>query len=199
MFVSRDFKEARPYIYAEEPELRLVLTSLLRLMFAQAALYRNAISVHASCVAFDDGCYMFLGRSGTGKSTHARLWTESFAGCSLLNDDNPVLRVMDGTVMAYGTPWSGKTPCYINEGKPVRGIARLEQKPSNHFVPLYGIERFTAVLPSCSSIRQDMNLQDMLHETLLQIVEKVPVGVMECLPDKEAAETCRLGFESMKI
>ena len=108
----------------EDPYLGEVLSSMLRILYAQAALVRDAVSVHASCVSLEGRGYLFLGRSGTGKSTHARRWLEAFPGCHLLNDDNPVLRVEDGTVTAYGTPWSGKTPCYRNEYAPVAGIVR---------------------------------------------------------------------------
>ena len=56
---------------------------------------------------------MLLGKSGTGKSTHSRLWLKYIPDTKLLNDDNPAVRIMDNnTIMIYGTPWSGKTPCY---------------------------------------------------------------------------------------
>ena len=59
--------------------------------------------------------YLFLGHSGTGKSTHARQWLAAFDDAWLLNDDNPILRVMeDGEVRVYGSPWSGKTHFYNN-------------------------------------------------------------------------------------
>lgn len=125
-----------------------------------------------------------------GKSTHARRWMEAFPGCRLLNDDNPVLRVEDGTVTAYGTPWSGKTPCYRNECAPVAGIVRLQQSPQNRFTPLCGPEAFAALLPSCSAVRRDARLQDALHDTLVRVAGLVPVGWLECLPDREAARLC---------
>ena len=166
------------------------LSSMLRILYAQAALVRDAVSVHASCVSLEGRGYLFLGRSGTGKSTHARRWMEAFPGCRLLNDDNPVLRVEDGTVTAYGTPWSGKTPCYRNECAPVAGIVRLQQSPQNRFTPLCGPEAFAALLPSCSAVRRDARLQDALHDTLVRVAGLVPVGWLECLPDREAARLC---------
>ena len=76
--------------------------------------------------------YLFLGHSGTGKSTHARQWLAAFDDAWLLNDDNPIVRVMeDGEVRVYGSPWSGKTPCYNNAYARVRGIVKLSQAPHN--------------------------------------------------------------------
>lgn len=118
------FDNAAAFLRPEDPYLGEALSSMLRILYAQAALVRDAVSVHASCVSLEGRGYLFLGRSGTGKSTHARRWMEAFPGCRLLNDDNPVLRVEDGTVTAYGTPWSGKTPCLLQERMRARGRNR---------------------------------------------------------------------------
>ena len=75
----------------------------------------GTIAVHSSCIVYRDRAVLFLGESGTGKSTHTRLWREHVEGAFLLNDDSPVLRVEDDVVRVYGSPWSGKTPCYRQE------------------------------------------------------------------------------------
>ena len=180
----------------EDPSVGTVLSSMLRILYAQAVLEHDAVSVHASCVSLKGRGYLFLGKSGTGKSTHARQWLEVFPESRLLNDDNPVLRIEDGTVRAYGTPWSGKTPCYRNECASVAGIVRLQQSGTNRFLPLEGPEAFAALLPSCSAIRQDARLQDALCRTLIRVSEQVPVGRLECLPDREAAWLCS---ESLQV
>ena len=46
--------------------------------------------------------FFFLGESGTGKSTHTRLWRENIAGSKLLNDDSPIVRYEEGGVWVYG-------------------------------------------------------------------------------------------------
>ena len=89
------------------------------------AVQRLTAAVHSSVIVCHDEAVMFLGESGTGKSTHTRLWRENIAGATLLNDDSPFVGLRDGRVMAYGSPWSGKTPCYKNECYPIRAIVRL--------------------------------------------------------------------------
>jgi hypothetical protein len=98
--------------------------------------------------------------------------------------------------MAYGTPWSGKTPCYKNECYPVAGIARLQQAGTNRFTPLEGPDAFAALLPSCSAIRQDAHLQEALYHTLIRISEQVSVGWMECLPEQAAARECAFSIDN---
>ncbi len=83
---------------------------------------------------------MFLGPSGTGKSTHASLWLENVEGTELVNDDNPVVRILDdGSIKVYGSPWSGKTPCYLNVNYPLGGIVNLIQASHNKISRLGGI------------------------------------------------------------
>ncbi len=190
MITDPHFKSATAYIRPEDSSMGAVLSSMVRFLFAQAVLEHDGVFIHASCVSMEGKSYLFLGKSGTGKSTHARQWLQAFTECSLLNDDNPALRIEDGKVMVYGTPWSGKTSCYKNEGYPVAGIARLKQAETNCFSPLEGPEIFAALLPSCSAIRQYAGLLEALYCTLIQIAEQVTVGCMECLPNIDAARVC---------
>ena len=190
MITDPHFKSATAYIRPEDSSMGAVLSSMVRFLFAQAVLEHDGVFVHASCVSMEGKSYLFLGKSGTGKSTHARQWLQAFPDCRLLNDDNPALRIEDGKVMVYGTPWSGKTSCYKNEGYQVAGIARLRQAKTNSFSLLEGPEIFAALLPSCSAIRQDAGLLEALYCTLIQIAEQVTVGCMECLPNIDAARVC---------
>lgn len=190
MITDPHFEIATAYIRPEDLSMGAVLSSMVRFLFAQAVLEHDGVFVHASCVSMEGKSYLFLGKSGTGKSTHARQWLQAFPDSRLLNDDNPALRIEDGKVMVYGTPWSGKTSCYKNEGYPVAGIARLRQAKTNSFSLLEGPEIFAVLLPSCSAIRQDAGLLEALYCTLIQIAEQVTVGCMECLPNIDAARVC---------
>lgn len=192
MQTDRRFTQAQVTINWSDPYAGAVLCSLLRIAFAQAVVYHRAVSIHASVVHLDGKAYLFMGKSGTGKSTHSALWQETFEGCELLNDDNPTLRLTDKGVMAYGTPWSGKTPCYKNSCFPLAGMVRLRQAQQNRYTEQKDITAFITVLPGCSVIRKDTQQYDTLCATLLEITEKVKVGTLECLPNKEAAMVCRL-------
>lgn len=186
-----EFTKAKSLIRWEDRYAATALISMLRIVFAQAILPYEAISLHSSVVVNEGKAFLFMGKSGTGKSTHSALWLRHIEGTELLNDDNPVVRLVDGKAMAYGSPWSGKTPCYRNESAPVAAMVRLKQGPRNRFEPLEDIAAFGALLPGCSVLRQDGRLHDMLCMTLTALIETVCVGGMECLPDKEAAEVCR--------
>ena len=153
------------------------------------AVQRLTAAVHSSVIVCHDEAVMFLGESGTGKSTHTRLWRENIAGATLLNDDSPFVGLRDGRVMAYGSPWSGKTPCYKNECYPIRAIVRLSQAPHNQMRKLRSLQAIGALLPSLPpAFAFDEKLEDAVMNVLSAVVSKVSVYHLECLPNAEAAQ-----------
>ncbi len=191
------FTDITASIEPDSPDCGLVLTSMLRIAFAQSVLSWDGVSIHASAVSADGKAWLFLGKSGTGKSTHARLWLRNIPGARLLNDDNPAVRLVDGKAFAFGTPWSGKTPCYRNESYPVGGIVRLVRGDADIFTKKDEVEALVALLPSCSVVHSDTELQSRLCDTLAAIAGAVPVGELKCLPDDEAATLCFKNLKSL--
>lgn len=161
------------------------------LMFAFASAPFDTLEMHASVIVNDGRGYLFLGKSGTGKSTHSSLWLKHIEGSRLLNDDNPVVRISeDGTPYVYGSPWSGKTPCYINDSVPIGALVRINQYPENR-IRQYGIvDSYASVYTSCSGLRFDRAMADALHSTLEKLVLTVPGYLLDCLPDADAARLC---------
>jgi len=158
--------------------------------FAQSSLLNKCILIHASVVVDKNFGFAFLGKSGTGKSTHSRLWLKHIEGMKLLNDDNPAIKISGDKVLVYGTPWSGKTPCYINEARLLKGIIRLNQAPYNKFEIQKNKEALFALLPSCSALRWNSNLYSSLINILIEVINSTPIGQLDCLPDEEAARLC---------
>ena len=108
----------------------------------------GVLAIHSSVLIYDGAAVLCLGESGTGKSTHTRLWREHIAGAELLNDDSPMLRIKEGIATVYGSPWSGKTPCYRNLDYPICGFMRLSQAPLNEIRPLSTLQAYGALQPS---------------------------------------------------
>lgn len=190
MHATPDFSSVKAFISWDDRHAGSALSSLIRVAYAQAILSHAAVSIHASAVCCGGRAYLFMGKSGTGKSTHSSLWIKNIPGTWLLNDDNPTIRVIDDKVYVYGTPWSGKTPCYKNKYCPVAGMVRLRQSAKNIFHIQNGADAFVAVYPGCSVIAYDSRLRGMLYDTLSVMVGIVTVGTMECLPDGDAALIC---------
>ncbi len=167
------------------------MNNALMVLYMLATAPLSTLVFHSSVTIHGGKGYMFLGVSGTGKSTHSQLWLNYIEDTELLNDDNPVVRILpDGDVRVYGTPWSGKTPCYKNRSCPVGALVKLEQAPKNEIRRLRAIEAYAEVVPGISGKRWDRALADALHATEDALIQKVPVYLLRCLPDEAAAQLC---------
>ena len=186
-----DFREGQLYTEGSPADRAFAVNNALMLLFAFAAAPHAALEMHASVVTHSGRGFLFLGKSGTGKSTHTRLWLEHISGTELLNDDNPVLRIVDGVARVYGSPWSGKTPCYKAQDAPIGAIVRLSQAPQNRIERLSTVQAYASVMASCSGFRPIRTLADAQHETLSQIAQLVPCYHLDCLPDADAARLCQ--------
>ena len=182
-------------------DLRFCIDTSLMLMYAFRTAPLMTLEMHAAVVVRGEEArgdeakgYLFLGHSGTGKSTHARMWLQAFPDAWLLNDDNPILRVMDnGEVRVYGSPWSGKTPCYKNQYVRVGGIVKLSQAPHNKLRKLSLPEAYAYILSSASGLKVESKMTDSMHETIKHVVTHVGCYHLDCLPNTEAAEVCFSG------
>ena len=187
--MSSDFTKATLILPGKDDAF--AINNSLMLLFTFASAKMGALEMHSSVVVNGGKGYLFLGKSGTGKSTHSSLWLKHIPGSWLLNDDNPVLRLMPGgEVRVFGSPWSGKTPCYKQESAPAGAVVRLSQAPYNKIERLKGIHAYASIMASASSFRPFRELADHWHNTLEAMTSAVPCYHLECLPDKAAAELC---------
>ena len=189
--LSGDFRRGRLFACGSPAAQTFAVNNAMMLLFAFASAPFRALEMHASVVTHGGRGFLFLGRSGTGKSTHSGLWLKHIPGTELLNDDNPVLRVTDGAVRVYGSPWSGKTPCYKAQDVPVGAIVRLRQAPENHIERLNVVGAYASVMASCSGYRPIRMIADAQHETLSAVAQQVPCFQLDCLPDEAAARLCQ--------
>ena len=167
------------------------VNNALMIMYAFVTAPLGTLEMHASVIRCEGRAFLFLARSGTGKSTHSRMWLENIPGSELLNDDNPVVRAYpDGRVICYGSPWSGKTPCYRNIEAPVGAFVRIRRCPENKIQKLDIFNAYAMLYSSSSGFKADRKMADGLHETIEAIVTDTPCYVLDCRPDAEAARVC---------
>lgn len=191
---DRESNRAQCNVSRDVPDMSAVRFGLW-FMTALATVGHDVTPVHSSAIVCNGRAVLFLGESGTGKSTHTRLWRENIAGAVLLNDDSPFIGFVDGRATAFGAPWSGKTPCYKQEQYPIAAIVRLSQAPHNAIRPLRSVHAIGALLPSLTpAFGYDDELQDRMLATLSKIISQVPVYHLECLPDAAAA---RLSYDTV--
>ncbi len=187
---SREWKTVETDLCEDDVCLAKKMNDILMLAFAYSLAYGGGVLIHSSCVGLENGCgAAFIGRSGIGKSTHSRLWLAYVPSTRLINDDQPAVRVLsDGSVYIYGTPWSGKTPCYRNDKAELNGIFCMEQAQENRLVKLMPVNAFSELINSTSLMYSDLSSYRMIAQTLGAIVERVPVYRLKNRPEKAAVE-----------
>lgn len=191
LFISSDFSEASVSLYGNQTEQWLIFNTAVDFCFLLSTSCRDTVLTHASSVIYKGKAYLFLGKSGTGKSTHSRMWLSALEDVVLMNDDHPVIRLdNDGMPIAYGSPWSGKTPCYKNISAPLGGIIRISRALHNKARRLAPVEAYASLMTSCSGMTWERDLADGRDRTMQGIVARTPCWVMECLPDEDAAKVC---------
>ena len=166
------------------------LNNALMLIFAFAGSKIETLLLHASLVRQNGYGYAFIAKSGTGKSTQVSMWLRYLSGCDLMNDDNPILRIIDDTPYIYGSPWSGKTPCYRNVKAKLGAITRIDRAQKNYVEKLSPAEAFASILPSCSSMKWDLDIFNNICNTISHLVELSDIYTLHCLPNREAAIVC---------
>lgn len=168
----------------------------LWIAYGVVTLPLQTVAIHTSVIEYQGRTVLFLGESGTGKSTHTRLWRENIGNAVLLNDDSPILRIIDGKPWMFGSPWSGKTPCYKNESYPLAACVRLSQAPYNKIHRLSIPQGYAAIHPSCPpDFAYDEALYDHISNTLSDVLAQIPMFHLECLPDADAARlSCKTVF-----
>ena len=168
----------------------------LWIAYGLVTMPHQTVAIHTSVIEYKGRTVLFLGESGTGKSTHTRLWRENIEGAVLLNDDSPMLRFIDGKPWMFGSPWSGKTPCYKQESYPLAACVRLSQAPYNKIQRLSIPQAYAALHPSCPpDFAYDDALYDYISETIGEVLAQVPLYHLACLPDADAARlSCQTVF-----
>lgn len=168
------------------------LNNSIMMVFTFRTSAAETLLIHASAVIHKGYGYAFIARSGTGKSTHTRLWTEHIADTELLNDDNPIVRIIDNQVFIYGSPWSGKTPCYRNIKAKLGAITQVIRDERNYAEVVSPVRMFCFLQTACSTLRMDNKIYHNTNNTIARLIELIRNHsyALHCRPDKEAAVEC---------
>lgn len=183
-------REAHPELNSDDWEYMLSGSD-----FYARLLKYNGILLHSSCIVVDGVAYAFAADSGTGKSTHTRLWLKHFGDrAHILNDDKPALREINGTVYACGTPWSGKHDLSTPEIVPLGGICFLERSEKN-WIRKAEVRNAVFQIFNQTVRKLGPHAMDKLFDVIETIFDKVPLYEFGCDISDEAAE---MSYRAMK-
>lgn len=167
-------------------------------LIAQKLIKYNTMLFHGSALCMDGEAYIFTAPSGTGKSTHARLWREVFKDrVWMINDDKPLLKIENEKVTVYGTPWNGKHNLGENASAPLKAIVKIERAKENHIEHLSSAEAFPEVLKQAFG-PSDRELMVRVMELEKHLLEAVDFYRLGCNMEPVAAKTAWEGMNAGK-
>ena len=135
--------------------------------------------LHAAVLEYNGDCYAFLGKSGTGKSTHTGLWLKNLPSAKILNGDKPIISYKDGKFTVYGTPWMGKERFGYNGKGVLKCLCFLEQSKINE-ISLIEQTSVAERLFIQLLLPRDFNMVARTLELADLLVKTLPSYLMKC-------------------
>lgn len=190
MFSERN----RPASEQYKPNRNILESLAVYRKIAEKMIERDTLLFHGSAISVDGICYLFCADSGTGKSTHTRLWRNYFKDRAIMiNDDKPLIQIKKDSVKVYGTPWSGKHKLDTNTCAPLKAVCFLERGKDNTIRKIKKEEALSGLLRYSYHSSDPVHLQKSLG-LLVKMSEQISFYRLACNMDPSA---CLVSYEGM--
>jgi len=149
---------------------------------------KNVLLIHSAAITVDGKAYLFTAPSGTGKSTHIKLWRKRYGkAVGIINGDKPLISVTPNEIRAWGTPWDGKEHWSANKSAPIAGICQIGRGVENEIIPADPGEALSVLF---SQTYRPATVDGMRKtvQLLSEISQRVPFWKLKCNMSTEAAE-----------
>ena len=178
------------YTYGRENMFSSSVQLIHLLSLEKLFLGVNGFILHSSFIRYRDRGILFSAPSGTGKSTQATLW-EKYEGAEVLNGDRGLLIRRDEGWTVSGMPFAGSSGIYRNETVPLGAIVVIRQAPDNRIRPITPGEAIRYLYPEISMHRWNTDFVNSILSLVLDLLNKVPVYLLDCRPDQGAVQALK--------
>lgn len=157
-------------------------------LLCEKLLERNVLLFHSAAISMEGKAYLFTAPSGTGKSTHIRLWRKRFGkAVGIINGDKPLISVTEQEIRAWGTPWDGKEHWSANRSAPIAGICYLGRGVDNEITPMSSQEALSVLFSQSYRPSTEAGMRKLM-QLLQELSQRVPFWKLKCNMSEEAAE-----------
>ena len=171
------------------PDPYLESLALFRKLNDYILTNKNGVVFHSSAISLDGDGYLFIGKSGAGKSTHARLYKECFLDrVTIINDDKPIIKKTDDGFMVYGTPFCGKHKIGENTSAKIKGVCEIVQSKVTK-VEVLSKTQAVAVLLNQVVRQSDRKKAEKLLDLIEDLAKSVKVIRLYCDSSYSAVKT----------
>ena len=165
-------------------------------IFPPCGLMLDMLTFHGVLMEYEGNGLIISAPSGTGKTTHARLWRDN-RHALIINGDRAVCRKVDGIWTGFGLPWSGTSGEQINRSVPIKAMVVLERSECNQAFRIGELEAFGAALPNILCPAWDADLTGKAMDLLNDFLQEIPVIRLRCRPDLESVEVLSKVLEDL--
>ncbi len=163
-------------------------TLALSRRIAENLLAYDGMLLHCSAVEVDEKAYLFTAPSGTGKSTHASFYKEIFKNrATIINDDKPIVRKIDGKFFVFGSPWQGKHKIGENKKAKIKGICHLTRGKTNQITKADKNYMISVLLSQTLRPKEEEKM-DKLLTLLEEMLDSTDLYLLKCNKEKESAK-----------
>ena len=156
---------------------------------------RNILLIHSAAIAVDGKAYLFTAPSGTGKTTHIRLWKKKFGKyATIINGDKPLISIAPEEIRVWGTPWAGKERWNTNISVPVAGICQIGRGEENTISRAPAAEALKCLYTQTYRPTNTAGMQQTL-QLLLELTNRIPFWQLKCNMSSDAAD---VSYAAMK-
>jgi hypothetical protein len=197
-FIKKDFSRARAYVFPYKGEFawdaKEIIYDLMQIMLINYfAYHENGLILHAAAIK-ENGCSLvFAGRSGSGKSTTARLW-HRHSQAAILNDDRVIVRKTKNGFCSYSGPWHGEfghEVTAVSDQAPLRGLFIIGHANKNCCRALPQAEAFRALYPTLFSVFWNRQLMDNTLKLCAELMSRTAVSRLGFVKDKKVISFVR--------
>lgn len=154
-------------------------------IFPGVMLKHRCLTFHSTLLEYAGEAIAISAPSGTGKTTHSRLWRD-YKGALILNGDRMVCKRDSDGWRAYGTPWSGTSGEQIKRSAPLKAFVVLERSERNYVEKLSPMEAFGYLLDQMLYPKWDKELVGIAMDEMNEFLSEIPVYRLHCRPDADS-------------
>lgn len=176
-------------------ETTVEISYVIRIAFLYFAQLKNMLAVHSASVLYRDKVWLFSAPSGTGKTTHTRLWQEIYE-TPVINGDINLIAVENGVATVHGIPWCGTSGIYSKQSYPLGGIIFLTQGADNKVSSLSGDRKQLRLLHRSISPGWTEEMQERNCQVVENLSDNILISHLTCTQEKEAAACSKMEIDA---